>query len=164
MVLKVALLALWIGTFQMLIYFLKPSKDEKAYAKAGSEVLQNCSFESTGICYGETLVMLDQISKNEYDVLERSKGICYGGISGVLKIALLALLVSARMRRAFRNSQIQDIYCDGREQRAGKGREGNSISLYILPPPDRPHLMRPLVIIIIIILVRDHLKKITKKK
>ena len=148
MVLKVALLALWIGTFQMLIYFPKPSKDEKAYARVGSEVHQNRSFESKGICYGEILVVLDWISKNEYDVLERSKGIFYGGISGVLKIALLALLVSARMRRAFRNSQIQDIYCDGREQRAGKGREGNSISLYILPPPDRPHLMRQLVIYI----------------
>ena len=146
MVLKVTLLALWISTFQMLIYFPKPSKDEKAYARLGSEVLQNCSSESKGICYNQILVVLDRISKNEYDVLHRSKGICYGGILGVLKIALLALLVSARMRRAFRNSQIQDIYCDGREQRAGKGREGNSISLYILPPPDRPHLMRQLVL------------------
>ena len=27
-----------------------------------------------------------------------------------------------------------------------QGREGKSISLYILPPPDRPHLMRQLVI------------------
>ena len=133
-VLKVALLALWIGTFQMLIYFPKPSKDEKAYARVGSEVHQNRSFESKGICYGEILVVLDRISKNEYDVLERSKGICYGGISGVLKIALLALLVSARMRRAFGNSQIQDIYCDGREQRAGKGRE---VHLFIHPPTSR---------------------------
>ena len=134
MVLKVALLALLIGTFQMLIYFPKPSKDEKAYARVGSEVHQNRSFESKGICYGEILVVLDWISKNEYDVLERSKGIFYGGISGVLKIALLALLVSARMRRAFRNSQIQDIYCDGREQRAGKGRE---VHLFIHPPTSR---------------------------
>ena len=70
MVLKVALLALWIGTFQMLIYFPKPSKDEKAYARLGFEVLQNCSFESKGICYGEILVVLDRISKNEYDVIK----------------------------------------------------------------------------------------------
>ena len=58
-------------------------------------------------------MVLDRISKNEYDVLERSKGTCYGGILGVLKIALLALLVGARMRCAVRNSQIYDICCDG---------------------------------------------------
>ena len=70
MVLKVALLALWIGTFHMLIYCPKQSEDEKAYARAGSEVLQNRSFDSKGMCYGEILVVLDWISKNEYDVLE----------------------------------------------------------------------------------------------
>ena len=51
-------------------------------------------------------MVLDRISKNEYDVLEQSKGICYVGILGVLKIALLALFVGACMRRAVRNSLI----------------------------------------------------------
>ena len=35
----------------------------------------------------------------------------------------------------------------GREGRGAKARDGRQISLYILPPPDRPHLMRPLVIL-----------------
>ena len=113
MVLNIVLLALWIGTFQLVIHFPKPLKDEKAYARVASEVLQNRSFGSKGVCYGGILVVLDRISNNEYDVLERSKGTCYGGILGVLKIALLALLVGARMRRALRNSQIHDICCDG---------------------------------------------------
>ena len=76
-------------------------------------MLQNLSFGSQGVCYGGILVVLDQISKNEYDVLQRSEGICYGGILGVLKTAFLALLVGARMRHALRNSQIHDICCDG---------------------------------------------------
>ena len=96
MVLNIAILALWINTFHMVIHFPKLSKDEKAHARVGSEVLQNRSFGSRDIYYSEILVVLARNSKNEYDVLERSKGLCYGGILGVLKIALLALLVGAR--------------------------------------------------------------------
>ena len=97
----------------MVLHFPKPSKDEKAHARVGSEVLQNYFFGSKGACYSGILVVLDWTSKNEYDVLERSKGICYGGILGVLKIALLPLLVGAHMRCALRNSQIHDICCNG---------------------------------------------------
>ena len=108
-----ALLVLWIGTYHMGIHFSKPSNDEKACTRVRSAELQNRFFGSKVACDGGILLGLDRISQNEYDVLERSKGIRYGGILGVLKIALLALLVGARMRRAVRTSQIYDIGCDG---------------------------------------------------
>ena len=65
----------------------------------------------------------------------------------VLKIALFAVWIGREeRRRAGKGRRRGKGRTEEGEGSKEKGREGKSISLYILPPPDRPHLQQILVL------------------